>query len=301
MPISTSKEKKPTGRSGKKTRLHLRKGIKLGESLREVAALQLDAAMKRLKEEGVPPDAIHDARTYIKKLRAIVQIASSTLPPPFRKKLTNSLKKAASRMGPLRDSEVRLQTLDLLLKNTKAPLVQFSSLRSGLADVSKQERLSGPKQIPLVLGALRSVSDSLPDWPLDKLGPKDIRRRIRRTYRRGRITFDLCSSTRDPDDFHLWRKQVKQLWYQLRLTAPYWPREGKKLISAAGEIGHLAGVERDHTLLAATIAKGPQSRASLLIQEAIAELLPDLRKKAIKGGELLYSKKPKAFMEELGL
>ena len=204
-------------------------------------------------------------------------------------------------MGPLRDSEVRLQTLDLLLKNTKLPLDQFSSLRSRFTDIAKQQRINGEKQIPRVLGSLRGVRNSLPDWPLEALGPKDIRLRIKRTYRRGRISFGLCSSTRNPDDFHLWRKQVKQLWYQLRLTANYWPGKGKKIISATGEIGHLSGIERDHTLLATTLATGPRSKASLLLQEAIEELLPDLRKKAIKGGEILYSKKPKAFVEGLDL
>lgn len=299
MPTPPSKKKQPMERSAKKTRLHLRKGKKIGPGLREIAALQLEAAINGLRGGKISPEAIHEARTYIKKLRAIIQLGSPALPLPIKEKLEDCLKKAASRMGPLRDSEVRVQTFDLLLQETNSSPDQFSSLRSGFADIAKQQRVNGAKQIPRVLQALRSVLHSLPDWPIDALGPKDLRRRIKRTYRRGRTTLDLWISTRDPDDFHLWRKQVKQLWYQLRLTALHWPDKAKDLISATGKIGHLAGVERDYTLLASALTTGPRSQASLLLQAAIAKLLPDIRKKAIEAGKVFYSKKPKDFVEEI--
>lgn len=301
MPTPVTTKRRPPGRSGKKTRLHLRKGNKIGAGLREVAVLQLDAAINGLRRGKVSAEAIHDARTYIKKLRAIIQIASPALPRPLKEQLDDCLKKTASRMGPMRDSEVRVQTFDLLLKETKSPPDQFSSLRTGFADVAKQQRLNGAKQIPRVLESLRHVRNSVPEWPMEALAPKDLRRRIKRTYRRGRTTLGLSISTKDPDDFHLWRKQVKQLWYQLRLTALHWPDKARDLISATGEIGHLAGIERDYTLLASTLSAGPRSKASLLLQEAIEKLLPDLRKKALEAGRDFYSKKPKEFVEDIAL
>ena len=204
-------------------------------------------------------------------------------------------------MGPLRDSEVHLQTFDLLLRGITAPQEQFSALRSGFADIAKQQRINGNKQIPVILGLLRIVRNSIPEWPLDALRPRDLRRQIKRTYRRGRTTLELCISSQDPDDFHLWRKHVKQLWYQLRLTAHHWPDKARDLISATGEIGQLAGTERDYTLLASSLTTGPRSKASLLLQAEIAKLLPDLRKKALEAGKVFYFKKPKDFVADIAL
>jgi CHAD domain-containing protein len=285
----------------KKPRLHMHKGKAFGNELKAISSLQLEAGLSELKGNNVSPEAIHNARTYIKKVRAILQLTAASIPRPRREKLLHYLGEASSRMGPLRDSEVHLQTFDLLLEQCRLPSDQFSSLRAGLADVAKQRRLNGTRQIPRVISTLRSIRDSVQDWPIDDLSAKDLRRRIRRTYRRGRTTLDLCSSTDEPDEFHRWRKLVKQLWYQLRITAPYWPHDSEELITATGKIGHLAGTERDFTLLAAILAKGPKSKNSALLQEAVEKLLPDLRKKAIASGEVLYSRKPKVFVEDLDL
>lgn len=297
---STNRKESASNRI-KKTRLHLKKGKKIGKELKDVAAIQLDAALQQLKGNNVSPEPIHHARTFIKKLRAIIQLSSPALPHALRDKLQGQLKKAASKMSLLRDADVGLQSLDLLIKEMHAPAEQFASLRSGYADIAKQHRSNGAKQIPRVVGILQTIRKSIPAWPLEDLGPKDIQRRIKRTYRRGRTTLDLCASTKNPDDFHLWRKQVKQLWYQLRLTSLYWPDGAERLMAATGKIGHLAGIERDYTLLAASLATGPKSKSSRLLQQRISSLLPDLRKEAIEAGESLYSQKPKAFIEDLDL
>ena len=284
-----------------KPRLHFLKDKSFGKELRKIASLQLEAALHELKGNNVSPDAVHNARTYIKKVRSILQLAAPSLPHALREELLRQLGEAASRLGPLRDAEVHVQTIDHLLEQGDLPDEALIPLRAGFADVAKQRRINDARRIPKVIASLRSVRDSIPDWPLDDLGATDRHRRIRRTYRRGRTALDLCSTTDDPEEFHLWRKLVKQLWYQIRITAPYWPRKGEELIAASGRIGHLAGIERDYTLLAATLAKGPKSKASKLLQETISDLLPTQRRPAMKAGERFYAEKPKSFIRDLGL
>jgi CHAD domain-containing protein len=254
--------------------------------------------MEELKGNNVSPDAVHNARTYIKKVRAIIQLASPALDRPLREKLLGLLRDASARTGPLRDSEVQVGTFDLLMEQGGFASGEFDSLRNGLADVAKQRRINDVRQIPRVICSLASVRDSLPEWPLDSLGSKDLRRRIRRTYRRGRTALELCATTRDPEDFHLWRKLVKQLWYQLRITTPYW-QDHRKLISETEKIGELAGTERDFALLATTLSNGPRSRAARLLVECISRTLPTLRKEAMEAGERFYDPRPKAFMRAL--
>lgn len=282
-----------------KARLHLRHAKPLGPELRKVALLQIEAALEALHGNNVSPDPVHDARTYIKKLRAILQLASPVMSKKQREVPISHLREAASRLGPLRDSEVRVRTLDSLLEQTGLPVDDYASLRAGLADVAKQRRHNDARRIPGVLGLLRELRGSVESWPLDDLEGKDLRRRIRRSYRRGRTALDLCSATPDPDPFHLWRKQVKQLWYQLRITAVYWKDEAADLITATGRIGQLAGDERDLTLLGETLSLGPQGKATSLLQSKIAELLPSLRRDAVTAGHVFYETRPKHFVEAL--
>ena len=287
--------------SVKKPRLHLQKGEPTGEGLRKIATLQLGAAVTLLKGNNVSPDPIHNARTYIKKVRAILQIAAPAFPRFQRDELLKRLAEASSRIAPLRDSEVNVQTLDDLLGRYHLAADQFSTLRGGLADVARQRRINDTRQIPRVISSLRAVLTSVPEWPLDPLDVKDLRRRIRRTYRRGRRALDRCTDKDDPELFHIWRKLVKQLWYQLRITSPNRSHGSEKLIEATREIGVLAGTERDYTLLAATLSSAQKSKASALLLEKIRDIRPQLRHEALEAGRRFYKQKPKAFAEGLDL
>jgi CHAD domain-containing protein len=288
-------------RKSAKARLHLRHGKPVGPELRKIALLQIEAALEALKGNNVSPDPVHDARTYIKKIRAILQLATPAMSPKQRQLPARLLKEASIRLGPLRDSEVRVRTLDSLLERTGLPVDEYASLRSGLADVAKQRRINDVKKIPAVLASLRELRDTADSWPMEDLEGKDLKRRIRRSYRRGRTTLDLCNVSPDPDPFHLWRKQVKQLWYQLRITAAFWKEEAAELISATGKIGQLAGDERDLTLLGETLGLGPQGKATSLLLVKIGGLLPGLRREAMTAGHAFYRNRPKNFVEDLDL
>jgi len=294
-----ARQSRRTSVSGKKSkvpkaRLHLRRDKPIGAELRKVALLQVDAAMEALRGNNALPDPVHDARTYIKKLRAILQLASPVMGRKLRDHPTRLLREAAGRLGPLRDSEVRLRTLDALLVRTGLPSDDYASLRAGLADVAEQRRRNDVRRIPGVLAALREFRGLAEEWPLDDLAGNDLKRRIRRSYRRGRIALDLCRSTPDPDPFHLWRKQVKQLWYQLRITAPFWKDEAAELIATTGRIGQLAGEERDLTLLGETFGHEPRGKKTSKLLEKISELLPSLRRDAVMAGRV-FTKKTEAF------
>lgn len=301
-----ARRKPSTSRTGKgkksaKPRLHLRRGKPLGHELRKIAIQQVEAAIRELHGNNVSPDPVHNARTYIKKVRAILQLASPAMSKKQREEPTTLLREAALRLAPLRDSEVRVRTLDTLLEQTGLPADDYASLRAGLADVAKQHRHNDARQIPRVLGFLGKLRDSIDDWPLEDLQGGDLKRRVRRSYRRGRISLDLCSSTPEPEPFHLWRKQVKQLWYQLRITSPYWKNKASDPIAVMGRIGQLAGEERDLTLLGETLKQGPQGKASSLLLGKIAWILPRLRRKAVAEGLSFYGPRPRIFIGDLDL
>lgn len=285
----------------KKLRLSLRRGEKISKGLKQLATLQLEAAIDELRGNNVSPGPVHNARTYIKKVRALVWLAAPALGRVRREYLIELLHEAGSRLGPLRGSEVQVQSLDLMIEEASLPAEQFSSLRNGLLDIAKQRRANDIRQIPRIVEFIEKVRRSVPDWPLEPLGARDIRRRIRRTYRRGRTTLDSYSASGDPELFHTWRKLVKQLGYQLHITAKHWPDEASSLIGAITRIGEIAGRERDYTMLLKTMQHGPRSRSSEEAISLITSLLPTIKQEAIEKGLKFYELKPKTFVDSLDL
>jgi CHAD domain-containing protein len=292
---------KPNAVRSQKPRLYLRHGEGILEGLKIIATLQLEAAIEGLRGKNVSPEPVHHARTYIKKTRAILQLAAPVLNSEDRDQMRRLLKEAAQKLSPLRDSEVQVMTLDLLLEEEGLNPEDYSGIRSGLADIAKQRRLNGIRQIPRVVSSLKKARKKIPDWHIGSLDSKDLRRRIRRTYRRGRTTLELCQFNHDPDLFHLWRKLLKQLWYSIRITEKFWPDEGVKLTGELELIGELAGKERDLTLLLETLKHWPKSKTTNHLVHVIRERLPVLRKNALDFGKSFYEMRPKDFVESLDL
>jgi len=305
-PGSSPLKVKKSGLSRKsfpKPRLYLLKGEakSIGAGLRTIAVLQLDAAITGLEIGKAAPEAIHDARTTLKKVRAILQIASPAFPKPARGRLVADLRTTSACMGPLRDADVHLETLDLLLREHGLDDVHHAPLRASLLNLASRRRRQAGPRIGTVIASLENARNEARTWPLEPLQPGDVIARVRQTYRRGRKALKICSDSGKPDDYHTWRKLVKRLWYQLRLTARFWEGNAEPLIRQAGAIGDLAGRERDLTLLRETLLKRRASDASRHVISIIGNELPGLRKKAIRKGRDLYHERPEDFVRNLVL
>ena len=290
---TTAKERKP--------RFHLRRGEPIGKELKTIAQLHLEKALGELSGNNVSPEPVHEARTSIKKVRAVIQLTSPALGSVRRNLISELLHDAAIRLAPLRDSEVQVQTLDHILEADGLTPEDFSSLRSGLADIAKQRRVNDVRQIPRVRRFLEEGLRAVDSWPLEPLQGKDVNRRVRRIYRRGRSLLELCQISDDADEFHAFRKTVKQLWYSIRITSRFWPEEGADLIQELGLMGELAGKERDFTLLAGTLRQGPANKASQSLITMLEEELPKLRQATMTSATSFYDQRPKSFVEHLDL
>ena len=289
-----------TAKAGK-PRFHVRRGESIGKELKVIAQLQLSSALIGLSGNNVSPEPVHETRTAIKKVRAVIQLASPALGSVRRNLIAELLHEAAMRLAPLRDSEVQVQTLDHILEADGLTPEDFYSLRSGLADIAKQRRVNDVRQIPRVRGFLEEGLRAVDSWPLEPLQGKDVHRRVRRIYRRGRSLLELCQISDDADEFHAFRKTVKQLWYSIRITSRFWPEEGADLIQELGLMGELAGKERDFTLLSGTLRQGPANKASQSLITMLEEELPKLRQATLTSATAFYEQRPKSFVEHLDL
>jgi CHAD domain-containing protein len=296
--MASGRKKTP---SGKSPRLHIRERRTIEKELQNIALLQLDAAIHELKGNNASLEVIHRARTSIKKVRAVVQLAAPGLSTSNREHLMGLLCAAATRLSPLRDAEVQIQSLDLLERTDTSGSADLNSLRNGLVDIAKQNRMNTNRRMQRILDYLQKSQKSVTVWNLERIRGKDVERRIRRFYRRGRSSLDLCLASDDPEVFHLFRKQVKQLWYALRITNRFWPDKASNLIAQLGEIAETAGRERDLILLLSTIRHGPKNAQASRLTRLLEDQIPKLRKEALNSSVRFFEEKPKAFTAPLSM
>jgi CHAD domain-containing protein len=286
-------------KTGKKTRFHLRVNKPIGKEIKTLAKLQLESALQVLNGNNISPEAVHVARTSIKKVRTIIQLTSPALSNSERKKLHDLLHEASIRLGPIRDAEVQVQTFDLILGTSNLNQDDFYSLREGLSDAFRQRSKNSVRLIPGIMDSLGRSLRAIDSWNLESFGVREIRRRLRRIYRRGRTALDLCMEDESQEAFHTFRKMVKQLWYAVRITSRYWPHDGEDLIRDLGCLGELAGKERDLKMLANALRSFSKSKATTNLLSRIESELPDLRHATMKKAFSFYELKPKVFIEAL--
>jgi len=281
--------------------LHLRENEEVAKGLLRLAALQCSAAVKILKKHGISEEAVHQARTLGKKSRALLQLCSPSLRGKTRDSLMSLIAKASGRLSRVRDADVLLESFDrILLIQTDIPneghrSQGFHVLRAGIADASRQRRSNDRKLIPGTIRLLNGCLQAIGAAGHTEMDGRQLRRRVRRTYRKGRLMLDACCEEETPETFHSWRKMVKQLWYQLRITSRRWPDHASELIRIAGSIGDLAGWERDLTLLDEFLKNGIENPESREIRAMIRKEREKLRESCLKMGTTLFAPTPRDF------
>jgi len=278
----------------KKPSLRIRAGKSPGHELHRIASEQMLWAIRELKRGKLSRESVHDVRTTLKKVRALLELSSPS--QLKRERMLRVLKKAAGFLSPLRDAEVALESLDQIAKRHKVPKSEVTAARDRLKQGLMLSMQKTRPRLPLVVEALEEGAQLLGSLRHSGIDSKDLRQTVLHTYRRGRKVLRKSRKSDDAELFHSWRKVVKRLWYEVRITEGFWGADGKPLIKRLGELGEIAGTERDYTLLLGILPKEKTLRTAALIEH----LLPRLRRKAERLGHTLYKERPRDFIAGMG-
>ena len=188
--------------------------------LRRLARKQLRSALDELQRPDGPDEAIHNARTRVKKVRALLHIVESDRGRHLSdsKKL---LRAVSRRLSKLRDADATLEVFDKmrarnphLMSEHAFARVRHMLTRDKHATVQKARRERSRQKAAI---AIRAVYKTAKQWRQRHDGFGALATGIRASHRRGRRAMKRALKSRQPDDFHAWRKQIKTLWYELRL------------------------------------------------------------------------------------
>ena len=146
----------------------------------------------------------------------------------------------------LRDAHVRLQTLIELRDDDAKRFAHLENLLSIERESFSAAFAGWQKQ---AIPKLEALSNRLAQWPLDDLTWKSVCAAVAKSYRRGRNALDRALKKPSAECMHAWRKEVKQLWYQLRLLQPLNPVVLEKIAADAKTLGQLLGLDHDYAFL----------------------------------------------------
>jgi CHAD domain-containing protein len=262
----------------------------------------LERAPRRKLSEGV-----HDTRKRLKRLRAVVRLARGALGQEVYKRENSAFRDTGRRLAGVRDAAVLIETLDGLEKaaGVKLPAGVTGTLRARLEE-ERERALVRLKEDQALVGAVVSeieAADTRVDcWTLRTGGFGAVEPGLRRTYRRGRKAMRRAQAEPSEENFHEWRKRVKDLWHSLQLLRLASPSRMSKLAKRAHRLSDLLGDDHDLAELrryALSHRECFEDPGALALVGVIDGRRMELQQHAIELGARVYAKRPKRFVKRI--
>jgi CHAD domain-containing protein len=240
---------------------------------------------------------VHDARTALKKVRALARLVAPVIGRAARD-AERELRDVGRALSVVRDAEVLVDTFEGVRRSSGVRAGRELAAARKTLDKRLKEHLgalAGARQRSLAARlsrAQRQVTGWLPDddrWRT--LGPGLVNQ-----YRRGRKRMAKAYARETSHAFHAWRRAAKTLRHQMQALEPLWPAELDAQRAALERLGDLLGEEHDLAVLAETLREerlflgdDPACRQFLA---AIEKRQHELRAEARPLGDRLYAETP---------
>jgi CHAD domain-containing protein len=279
----------------------LERGEGVADGVRRIVAEELDDAIGGLRgaadKAGPKRDAaIHEARKSLKKSRSALRLVRADLPASVRRAENVAMRDAARRLSGARDAQVQLDTLGKVVARS-APVPRAEHVRRLRAALEArrdelQARMEGDAGVLTeVADELAAIRARVETWPLTEQGTADVAAGIARMYEQGRLAMRAALRGTDDEDWHDWRKRVKDVWYAGRILAPLAPAGLGGVVQEADALSDALG---DHNDLA-VLLRTAQDEGVLGLVGAITARRDALRRVAAPIGRRLYAERPRAF------
>jgi CHAD domain-containing protein len=280
----------------------------LPDGLKRVFREQIESALELCrhpaKQRGV---TVHEVRKHLKKLRAAMRLAIPEVGKDRHRREDRCVRKIGRIVSDLRDAQVRLQTLIQLRDETAkgredSPFPRIEELLSLERESFSAAFAGWQKQ---AIPQLEGVEARLLKWPLEGLTWKQVCGAVGKIYKRGQRGLAKIINDPDPENFHAWRKRVKDLWYQLRILQPLNRVVLTEMSHDAEVLGELLGREHDLDFLWARLEK--ESSDEVLrnelaqLQKLIRKRGKRLRRNALELGRRFYAEAAKAFAKRISI
>ena len=281
--------------------LHRRKHIE--DELAKIARRELRKTVRTLNTSVASKfaTAVHESRKSVKKVRAVAAFLEQTgakVPRKDRKRL----KSAARALSRLRDSAAIIDTFDRVRRRYPKQLSEhtYGILRRGLVSARNREQTQAQRDgvVDEAAERLARTRRSAKRWASSSIDVSDLVMVLEASYRRSRAAMTRARAKGQSATLHRWRKELKTLWYQLRLAKPLTTGVAP-LIADFKRLETELGDDHNLVVLAATL-RGCRDLRTMRedirqIDRLAARMRQLLRRRAFALGRRLHVRKPQAF------
>ncbi|NKQ11954.1 CHAD domain-containing protein [Pseudomonas sp. SST3] len=270
--------------------------------VRKVARQRIDKAIEAL---GVPPaergEGVHKARKRFKELRALLRLVREPLGDEFKHE-NRRVRDLGRMLAESRDATAMLESWDLLMQRFAERLGEPASKQTRQRLQASARQAEGnaadlDDRIAQAVSELHAVKASIDSWPLDATGFGLLAAGVERTYADGAAELAKVRSEPSDEQFHEWRKRVKDHWYQAQLLTPSWPMLMRLRADSLKRLADLLGDDHDLAMMQYLLREQPQLFGDQPVLErlgpAIAERRSELQRAALGLGDELYREAPR--------
>jgi CHAD domain-containing protein len=276
------------------------------EGIKRVVLEQMDTVLHAAQEtSGNQDSAVHDARTSLKKIRAVLRLVQDGIDGDVFRQENVCFRDAGRHLSAVRDAAVMLETFDKLMERFSAQLAAdaFTGLRKTLRQSSTTRRVEKQKALAVVAKTISAARRRVEHWPIHHDGFSALGPGVERAFKRGRRAFAVAVDQPSVENFHEWRKDVKCLWYQIRILKPIWPKMMERLADELEALGDYLSDDHDLAILRERVLEHAGQSDDRTALETLVALIDqrrgELEVEAKRLGARVYGEKPRAFVGRL--
>jgi CHAD domain-containing protein len=270
------------------------------KAVRRVCRERIGAALGGLRKGGRPA-AVHGVRKEIKKLRALFRLVRGEIGRGVYRKGAKALREAADFLTAPRDSRVMLKAFKKLVGRSAR---RFNGIEKALGKNARRKawRFRRDNSRTRAERLLRKTDRRVGDLKIKVAGWAAIEPGLKESYRRGREACRLARKQPSPENFHDWRKHVKDLWHYFCLLYPAWSAEARAYTGELELLGRHLGEDHDLFLLLQFTSEHCAGLADEVaaLDKLITSRQKELRAAALKLGSWLYAEPPAVICRRLG-
>jgi len=285
----------------------LKHGETVPEAIRRIVQEEIDSAGKQLTNgQGKKRDeAVHEARKSLKKVRGALRLMQPELGRAYQDENTR-MRDLGRELSEIRDATAIIEVFDSLVEKHASSLQKdaFGAIRRGLEKSKREtEQAAGiEKVIQQAQATLRATGKRVKNWPLKADGFQAIAPGFENRYRRGRRAMAIAEKDPSPENYHEWRKRVKDHWYHVRLLESLWTEAMQSRESSLKDLETWLGDDHNLVVLRQKLEDNPEQygdqKEIKLFMALMDQHQKELRENAVSLGQRLYEQKPKQLVRD---
>ncbi len=282
----------------------LNAGERVPVAIARVIQEDLDSAISGLEQGRAKKKrdtTVHEARKSIKKVRGVLRLIQPEIGRHAYRKENGGLREIANTLSDLRDATAMVEVFNDLLQHRAGELEKSTvlALRQHLLREKHKIEQSFPMSevFAKVIRALQAARTRLSALPLKEDGWSAIAPGFKRSFAKGRRALRVVQDHGTSENFHQWRKRVKDHWYHVRLLEQVAADDTRAYERSLKDLETWLGDDHNLAVLREKLGSYWASQGSKEGLESFTRVADsyaqDLRSQALDLGVRVYGPKPK--------